>query len=327
MKTVKNTAQRKAVPAAQSRPAASASAKSKTLIRFDWAIKRLLRNKANYVVLEGFMSSVIGEKVKIVNIEDSESNQAHAKDKFNRVDVIVRNRQGQIMIIEVQNSDEADYFLRMLYGVSKAIAERMTLGKKYYTVSKVYHINIVYFKLGEGKDYVYKGITEFKGLHLNDTLQLTEEQKEFFVDKKRKNVDEVKDLFPEYYILCVEDFNDVAKSRLDEWIYYLKNNVILKTFKAPGMKPAQKILDYDNLEEQEKRDYEHHVKQKNYEVNAIETALFKGEAKARKEMEGVIAQKDEALAQKDKDLDIERKRNDELAAKLAELEKLINLKP
>ena len=31
------------------------------LIRFDWAMKRLLRDKSNYVVLEGFLSTLLEE--------------------------------------------------------------------------------------------------------------------------------------------------------------------------------------------------------------------------------------------------------------------------
>ena len=30
-------------------------------IRFDWAVKRLLRNKANFGVLEGFLTVLLGE--------------------------------------------------------------------------------------------------------------------------------------------------------------------------------------------------------------------------------------------------------------------------
>ena len=150
------------------------------LIRFDWALKRLLRQKANYTVLEGFLTVLLGEKIKIINIKESESNKASAIDKFNRVDILVENSYGELLIIEIQNSNEVDYFLRMLYGVSKTISEHITKGKRYKEVRKVYHINIVYFKLGQGKDYVYHGTTEFRGIHRHDVLQLTEEQKIFF---------------------------------------------------------------------------------------------------------------------------------------------------
>jgi predicted transposase/invertase (TIGR01784 family) len=246
------------------------------LIRFDWAIKRLLRQKANYVVLEGFLSVLLDEKIKIINIKESESNQIHPEDKFNRVDIFVENKEGELFIIEIQNCKEADYFLRMVYGVSKAVAEHISLGDDYINVRKVYHINIVYFKLGIGDDYVYHGSTEFRGIHRRDVLQLTEDQKKFFVDHNREKVKHVKDLFPEYYILCVEDFDDIAKDNLDEWIFYLKNDTIPIGFTAQGLPEAREQLQYEKLSEQDKRDYEHHVNQQLYEKNAIYTAKFEG---------------------------------------------------
>lgn len=54
-------------------------------IRFDWAIKRLLRQKANFDVLEGFLTVFIGERITIVELLESEGNQLSAEDKFNRV--------------------------------------------------------------------------------------------------------------------------------------------------------------------------------------------------------------------------------------------------
>jgi predicted transposase/invertase (TIGR01784 family) len=256
-----------------------------TLIRFDWAMKRLLRQKANYKVLEGFLSVLLDETVKIINIKDSESNRESSGSKFNRVDIFVENSHGELLIIELQNSDEADYFLRMLYGVSKAITEHISKGEAYSNVRKGYHINIVYFRLGQGQDYVYYGSTEFHGIHKHDVLQLTDEQKTFFAGKKRKNVKEVKDLYPEYYILCVEDFSDVAKNSLDEWLYYFKNNSIPDGFTAPGLKEARKQLQYDKLSEQDRRDYDRDIDNQLYERGAISTAIMKGEYRGRAEGE------------------------------------------
>ena len=69
-------------------------------VRFDWAIKRLLRQKANFDVLEGFLTVFLGEKVTILEILESESNQLSAEDKFNRVDIKARNSKDEIIIIE-----------------------------------------------------------------------------------------------------------------------------------------------------------------------------------------------------------------------------------
>lgn len=61
-------------------------------IRFDWAIKRLLRQKANFGVLEGFLTVFLGEQIKIEEILESEGNQQDADDKFNRVDSRLRTQ-------------------------------------------------------------------------------------------------------------------------------------------------------------------------------------------------------------------------------------------
>ena len=243
------------------------------LIRFDWAIKRLLRNKADHAVLEGFLSVLLKEEIKIISISESESNKSHANDKYNRVDLMVEDSHGDLLIIELQNSYQVDYYFRMLYGVSKSITEYMKEGYGYNRVKKVYHINIIYFKLGEGVDYVYHGFTEFRGIHSHDLLQLTEEQKRFFMRSL------VKDLFPEYYVLCVKHFNDVAKDSLDEWIYYLKNSAIPDSFTARGLKEAREQLQYNHLSKEEKRDYHHHLEQRVYEQTVLDSAELKGEVR------------------------------------------------
>ncbi len=214
---------------------------SKKLIRFDWAIKRLLRNKANFVVLEGFLSELLFDNIKIEQILESESNQEYDDDKFNRVDILTHNSKNELIIIEIQSTYEIDYFHRMAYGVSKSISENLKLGQKYSEIKKVISINIVYFDLGQGQDYIYRGRTDFKGLHQNDILGLSEKQKQTFVKQ------EVADIFPEYYLLKVNQFNDIAKDTLDEWVYFLKNSEVKDNFKAKGLKEANDVLDIMKL--------------------------------------------------------------------------------
>ena len=148
----------------------SGSTMSKKLIRFDWAVKKLLRNKANFVVLEGFLSELLFDDIKIQKILESDGNQEDADDKYNRVDILTQNSNNELVIIEVQNTYEIDYFHRMTYGTSKAITEYLDLGQPYSEIKKVVSISIVYFDLGQGKDYVYRGNTIFEGLHQKDIL-------------------------------------------------------------------------------------------------------------------------------------------------------------
>ena len=92
-------------------------------IRFDWAMKRLLRNKANFSVLEGLLTTLLGENITIRDLLESESNQEEEFDKYNRVDMLAVNSRGELILIEVQNNNEYAYFQRMLFGTSKLVTQ------------------------------------------------------------------------------------------------------------------------------------------------------------------------------------------------------------
>ena len=230
-----------------------------SLVRFDWAIKRLLRQKSNFVVLEGLLSTLLGENVIIVRILESEGNKEDSEDKFNRVDVLAENSKGELVIIEVQNNRELDYFHRMLYGTSKAVTEYIHEGEKYGTIKKIYSVNIIYFDLGQGKDYVYHGKTQFKGIHFDDILKLSTRQREQFVKQ------EAGDIFPEYYVLRVNEFDELAKTPLDEWIYFLKTGEIDEHATAKGLPEAREKLRIDKLSPSEKGQYYAHMEALRYQ--------------------------------------------------------------
>ncbi len=227
---------------------------AKKLVRFDWAMKKMLRNKANFGILEGFLSELLGEEIKIKQILDSESNKESEDDKFNRVDVLVENAKGELVIIEVQNSKEYDYFHRMLYGTSKAITEHIKEGQPYADVKKVISITIAYFDLGQGKDYVYHGKTTFKGIHKNDILTLADKQMELY----RKS--HIHEIFPEYYVIKVGKFSNRVNDKLDEWIYFFKNAEIKTDFSAKGLKEASERLDEMKLNEKDAKEYKKYLK-------------------------------------------------------------------
>ena len=222
-------------------------------IRFDWAMKRLLRNKANFNVLEGLLTTLLKENIHIQKLLESESNQEEEFDKYNRVDMLAENDKGELFLVEIQNNNEYAYFQRMLFGTSKLVTEYINRGEGYEKVRKVYSINIVYFSLGHGKDYVYHGKTEFKGIHKGDILELTPFQKQTF------KADTVSQLYPEYYILKVNDFNSVAKSPLEEWIYYLNTGEIPDNATAPGLDKAREQLKLDKMSKEELKAYYRHL--------------------------------------------------------------------
>ena len=264
-------------------------AQENNYVLFDWAMKRLLRNKADYVVLEGFLTVLLGEKIRIEKLLESESNKSTMEDKFNRVDLLAENSSGELILVEVQNTRELDYFHRMIYGVSKVITEYLKEGEEYGKIRKLYSVNIVYFDFGQGEDYVYHGTTNFIGIHNHDELLLTEAQKKQFSCKS------VKKLFPEYYVLRVNEFDSVAKNSLDEWISFLKTSDIPPSATAPGLVEARELLNKSRLSSDELAAYRRHIDNKLYEKSAIVHSEMMGEI--RGEEKGLIKGREEGLAE------------------------------
>jgi len=256
---------------------------TKKLIRFDWAVKKLLRNKANFVVLEGFLSELLFDDIKIQKILESEGNQETENDKYNRVDILTQNSKNELIIVEIQNTYEIDFFHRMIYSTSKALIENISLGQPYSEIKKVISINIVYFDLGQGKDYVYKGKTNFEGLHEKDTLQLSIKQKETFTKK------EISDFFPEYYIIKVNKFDDIAKDTLDEWVYFLKNSEVKDEFKAKGLAEAKEVLDIMRLDKEQQYGYNRYLDYLHYKASEILSLRLVAEDKVRQDRNFEIA--------------------------------------
>ena len=246
-------------------------------IRFDWAMKRLLCDKANFGVLEGFLTTLLNEEIKINKLLESESNQEDEFDKQNRVDLLAENDKGELFLIEVQNNSEYAYFQRMLFGTSKLVTEYINRGKGYGFIRKIYSVNIVYFNLGNGTDVVYHGKTEFRGIHNGELLNLSPFQKQKF------NVDSVSDLYPEYYILKVNDFNKWSKVPLEQWIYFLNTGNIPADATAPGLSEAREKLQLVRMSKAELNAYYHHLDNVVILRDNIVTARGEGRLEGRAE--------------------------------------------
>ena len=270
-------------------------------IRFDWAIKRLLRQKANFGVLEGFLTVFLNDKVKIVEILESEGNQQREDDKFNRVDIKAKNSKGEIIIVEIQNTSELYYLERILYGVAKAITEHIDLGNTYQEVKKVYSISILYFDLGRGSDYLYIGQNNFVGVHTKDHLIISRKEEGAIIQRYPAEI------FPTYYLVRVNNFNEVAKSPLEEWMQYLKSGIINENTTAPGLREARQKLQYYSMSDAERYAYDEHVNaimiQNDVLGNARQEGLEEGRAKGLEEgrakgLEEGRAEEKKAMARK-----------------------------
>ena len=286
-------------------------------IRFDWAMKRLLRNKANFGVLEGLLTTLLGMNIKIKKLLESESNQEDEFDKYNRVDILAEDDKNELFLIEVQNNTEYAYFQRMIFGTSKLVTEYINRGEGYYNVRKVYSVNIVYFALGNGKDYVYHGKTEFRGIHDNDVLELSPFQRQRF------KVDAVSRLFPEYYILKVNDFDRLATTPLEEWIYYLNTGDVPETATAPGLSEVRERLKLDRMTKDELHAYYRHLDNvvilRDNILSDREEGMWEGIEKGRKE--GIEKGRKEGI-EKGRKEGIEKGRKEEKAAIAANMKSL-----
>ena len=246
-------------------------------VRFDWAIKRLLRQKANFDVLEGFLTVFLGEKVTILEILESESNQLSAEDKFNRVDIKARNSKDEIIIIEIQNTRELYYLERILYGVAKAITEHISLGETYYKVKKIYSISVLYFDIGKGNDYLYYGQNHFVGVHTGDHLQVNVKERDAIVSRMPAEI------FPEYFLIRVNEFDKVAVTPLEEWMKYLKDGTIRPDTTAPGLSEAREKLKYFSMPPKERMAYDEHLSAVMIQNDVLDSAKLEGKIEGRAE--------------------------------------------
>jgi predicted transposase/invertase (TIGR01784 family) len=240
------------------------------LVRFDWFIKYMFRDKSDFDILEGFLSELLKENIQILEILESEANQTKKEDKFNRVDVMIKDAKDELMIVEVQNNEEFDYFQRILFGTSKTIVENIKKGQPYALVKKVISISVVYFKIGQGEDYIYHGTTAFRGIHKNDELVLSDAQVALFNKQKPQ------DLYPEYYLIQAGDFNENAiNNTLDEWVYFLKTGNVKEGFKAQGIDKAKQKLEVAKLSPRKRAAYERDTKHLHSEASWAETQNYK----------------------------------------------------
>lgn len=251
-------------------------------VRFDWAAKRMLRNKANFGVLEGLITVLTRQKMQIVEaIEDEPKSQfdiiRDVQDSQNRVSFIVKNVYNDTFVIELHFVRLLYYYERILYGVAKSITEHIQLGDKYDKVKKVYSISILYFDLGKGADYLYHGQTTFTGVHTGDTLQITTKEKDVIEMKTPEQI------FPEYFLIRVNEFNKVATTPLEEWLDYLRSGHIKDDTTAPGLQEARRQLQYMQMPREEQISYDRHLDAIMIQNDVISTAQKEGRAEGRAE--------------------------------------------
>jgi len=78
-------------------------------------------------------------------------------------------------------------------------------------------------------------------------------------------------LYPEYYVIKTNRFNEVAKDTLDEWIYFLKTAEIKDEFTAKGLKSASQKLDILKLDPADRKEYDRYMEGQRSDASFVET--------------------------------------------------------
>ncbi len=238
------------------------------IISFDYAMKYMLREKANFDILEGFLTALLNEDITIVELLESESNKENNIAKLSRVDLVAKDSNDVRMIIEIQFDREDDYLERIIWETCKTVTDSLNKSEPYGKIVKVISISILYFNLGTGNGYVYRGATDFKDIgNLDDPQPL----------KLARNV------FPEYYFINVGRFQDVVKTHLDEWIYMFRNSKVPDNPKAKHMDKVQEKLAVLKMSEQELLEYNAYIKEQKIAKSVLATAMADGMAKGMAE--------------------------------------------
>ncbi|MDR2467312.1 MAG: Rpn family recombination-promoting nuclease/putative transposase [Prevotellaceae bacterium] len=240
-------------------------------IYFDWVMMRILRRGVDLEILEGFLTSLLGETVRIQKILDTKNDRESVDDEYGKVDILAKNDSGELVVIELHNYHELYYLSCIFRGVSKLILQNIESGQNCDKIKKVYVISIVYLDLIRGKECVYHGTASFRGHRCpDDVLKLSEKQEMLF----RREV--VGDITPEYYIVIVGNFDGEILTPLDEWVMFLKTGDVPETAKPPRIQAFCSELREDNMSETERKEYYRFMENRRDLYSMLRSGIIEG---------------------------------------------------
>ena len=249
----------------------------RTIISFDYAIKEILRDKANFDILSGFLTELLCKPVSVQEILESEGNPGKPKGKTNRLDLKAKIDDGELAVFEIQYHDQIDFIGKVLFNTCKAVVEQVATGEP-YDVKKVYSINIAYNAMGADKEYVFvASLNEFKGTHFDETIPFAQNLEP--LSKKVK-----KDIHPEYFLILPKKFDEQIRTKFDEWVYVLKKSSVKSDFTAAGIQAAGEKLDVLKMTPEERAEYEREQQELINQKTQMLTAEIKGVEKGKIEV-------------------------------------------
>ena len=89
----------------------------------------------------------------------------------------------------------------------------------------------------------------------DSVLQLKTPSEEKYISESTKRMTMPEEVFPEYFLLLVSHFNEMARTPIEEWMEYLKDGAIRDDTTTPGLQAARKKLAIMSMTEKERREY------------------------------------------------------------------------
>ena len=246
--------------------------KSNEYIRFDWAIKHLLREKSNFEILEGLISVLLGQDVKIEEILENESDSINETCTFTSFYLQVKIGADQYALFRIQVIRQLFFLKRLTERTCTIVQDVPSVYQldNITTHQKVYSISILYCEFGEGDDYVYRGTTEFKGIHTGTDLVVRTKEDGVIVSHFPSQV------FPEYFLVRVNAYDKIPETPLEEWMDYLKTGMVKEDTTTPGLQRVKEKLKVLSMSKEERQAYDRHIDNIMVQNDVLDTAREEG---------------------------------------------------
>ena len=222
-------------------------------ISLDYAIKLLLKSKDNYGIIENFLSNLISvekyQPIKIIALLDPESTKEKKYSKKSIADLMAEDKEGNKYIIEVERAYKVNFFHKSCFNTSRAIVDSISTSVDYMNITKVIHIVLLFDLPPENifESSIYHGKTEFRSLK-----KKSDPTKRLSKDTKKYNFPNI---YPEYFVVCVPNYQDKVETELDEWLYVLKYGKVPQNFQGPCMSQVRERINYLNMDEDVRNGY------------------------------------------------------------------------
>jgi predicted transposase/invertase (TIGR01784 family) len=182
--------------------------------------------------------------------------------------LIVEDEEHHKYIIEIERQEVKSFVHKSCFNTSRLIVDQIGAGNDYLNIKKVFHISLLYFKVGDSP--IYHGKTIVKEIITGEKLSIHLE------DERTGEIYNAMEVFPEYIFISIPQFNDKLEREIDEWLYVMKHEEVLSKFTSPYMRKVEERLDILKMTTEARDEYLNYKKQLFTYKDAINTSYDKG---------------------------------------------------